>query len=191
VGRPAVFSNLATVDHIPHGKPGEFDGGWLAQSYIYEYFFVFGMQGTVPMWGSLIPTLIAAGSGADLQTVKTVGCFAGGISMIVTGTAQMTRWRRLYVPEWASHQINEDGIAFVIPGIVSMFAGFADLAVAAVLMVYGLAYATGQRVATTEPGLFPTPGASRAGSRGPTFAWRPTLGSDGAGGLVFGISGVF
>jgi hypothetical protein len=79
----------------------------------------------------------------------------------------------------------------VVPGIISMFAGFADLAVAAVLMVYGVAYATGQRVATTEPGLFPVPGASRAGRKGPTFAWRPTVGSDGAGGLVFGIAGVF
>ncbi len=191
VGRPPVMSNLVSADHIPHGKPGDFDGKWLAQSYIYEYFFVFGMQGTVPMWGSLIPTLIAAGTGADLQTVKTVGCFAGGISMIATGVANMTRWRRLYIPEWQSHQVNEDGIAFVVPGIVTMFAGFADLAVAAVLMVYGVAYATGQRTATTEPGLFPVPGAARAGSSRPTLAWRPTLGSDGAGGLVVGISGVF
>ena len=190
-GRPAVLSNLTFADHIPHGKPGDFDGKWLAQAYIYEYFFVFGLQGTVPMWGSLIPTLIAAGTGADLQTVKTVGCFAGGASLLVAGVTNLSRWQRLYVPEWQAHQVNENGIAFVIPGVISMFAGFADVAVATVVLIYGVLYATGTHAATTEPGLFPVPSALRGKRDRPALAWRPFVTGDPTGGISAGIAGVF
>ena len=192
VNRPAVLSTLVRVDHIPRGLLADLDGKWVAQSYIYEYLFVAGLQGTLPVWGSLLPTLIAAGSGADLQTVKTVGCFFGGGMLLATALVNISRWQRLYIPQWRAHQVDEAGAAYIVPGLVTMFAGFADAAVAAVLLTWGAAYATGQRAATTEPGLFPMPLASRQRARGLRIVdARPFVSGDGRGGLLAGFSGKF
>jgi len=125
-------------------------------AYVADYLYLTGVQGTVPVWGSLIPTLIVAGTGADLQRVKTVGSYAAGASMIVTGVFQLSRFSREYraqIEVFTADDSNGDRFWFVPPGVGTLAAGIADVAIGAVCVVGGSLQAAGVVRATPKEGL--------------------------------------
>ncbi len=185
--RTPVMSSLTTVDHIPRGTFADIPVEWGVRSYVGEYMFTVGLQAIVPSLGTMIPSAIAGASGVDLQTAKAVGCFSMALSFIPTGVTHLARWAGLYVPQWQLHQQDEQGIAYVIPGVISMALTFVNFGMGGVALVWGLLYATEWEMAGPEPGLFPMP----SGDEIPDSPPIPMITTDGNGGVLFGWQGVF
>ncbi|MCK6528869.1 hypothetical protein L6R50_15345 [Myxococcota bacterium] len=167
--------------HIPPGGPGEHPPGEVVPGYVGEYLFLAGVQGTLPSFGSTIPTVIAASTGADLRTVKTVGSFAASASMFATGIFQLNRFAIELKPQVDIFSAPGSGgarIYFVPAAVATLASGIADMAVATVFMVNGALLAAGAKDATGAPGLL---------AEAPPLPWfTPT-----PGGAAFGLDGRF
>jgi hypothetical protein len=158
--RPVVFGNFRFADHVPRlllDDVHDEDAGWIAQAFLSDYLFSIGLQGAIPGFAGGVAGSIVGDTGADLQTTKTVGCGVATATLIPTGIAHLVRWGKLFVPVWQAHKTDEMGFFYVITGIVPMAAGFADIAVGVVSLIHGILYGSGNLVATTEKGLFPSP----------------------------------
>ena len=194
-GLPQVGASFVTARHIPNydnGLPTEEEAAWVVKSYITESAFVFGIQGFVPSLGAAIPTHIAAATGADLQTVKAVLGISSLPAFLPAGIANLARFGQLYQPEWAIQQQSDDlvRIYHVVPGVISLAAGIADIAVGSVQFVAGLLYASGAIQASPhEQGLLPMPqmDEGRMSNTSANFYLAPTT----DGGMAFGIYGTF
>ncbi len=194
-GLPTVGASFRTARHIPI-RPNTLstgdEAGWVVKSYVTEYVFVFGIQGFVPSLGAAIPTHIAAATGADLQTVKAVLGISSLPAFMPAGIANLARFGQLYQPEWAQMQAADDDsrVFHIVPGVISLAAGIADIAVGAVQFVGGLLYATNTiQASPKEKGLLPMPQMQegRMSNTSAHFFFTPTP----DGGMAFGLAGTF
>jgi len=60
---PVVMSTLSSVQHIPDSGPDDIDAGVAVQGLVSELAFIYGLQTTVPVFASIIPSHIAAATG--------------------------------------------------------------------------------------------------------------------------------
>lgn len=127
----------------------------IAQAYVSEIFFDLGMQGVVPVFGSVVPSLVVAAAGKDLRTVKAVTGIAAAPSMIVTGVAHLNRFRSLYASRLAALENGAPEWLVIAPSVFSIGAGAADIAVGVVNGIFGVLYAAGVVAVDTSPGILP------------------------------------
>jgi len=187
---PAVLHAFSSLGHIPLSSP-EPEVGWVVQSYVSDIMFSYGTFMTIPSFGITVPTLVAASSGADLQTTKAVMGFSGAASYIPTGVFMIARFGRLFPPQWAQHQTSQDRWHHLGPGIFPLVMGIVDFAMGGLHGVFGVLYATGAHTARVdEKGLFAPATAGRRGLS--NQAWMmPTVTPTADGGLSFGVVGRF
>ena len=190
---PAVFSTLNSVNHLAYTKPDP-GAGPVVKGLAGEWMFQFGIHMTVPSLGTTIPTVIAAGLGDDIQTVKAVMGIASMPSFIVPGITMLSRFR-LFPPEFALLQgQTEDAYLHLAAGITNLAIGIVDVAVGVASGVVGILYAADViKASPTEPGLMPIPGGR--GGRLKNAAARvlivPIAAPMDDGGATLGILGIF
>ena len=159
-----------------------------------EYMFQFGVHITVPSLGGTIPTIIAASTGADIQTVKAVMGIASMPSFLVPGITLLSRFR-LFPPEFAKLQNQtEDAYLHMAAGVTNLAIGIIDVAVGGVTGVVGILYAADViKASPTEKGLLPVVGGR--GGRLKNAAARtiivPIAAPTADGGVAFGLVGIF
>lgn len=184
---PLELSTFDSSGHITT-TDGDPSIGPIVQAYIAEIMFDFGVQGVVPVFGTSVPTLIAANLGKDLQTVKAVMGFASVPSFLVPAFAHIRRFdtaQRHRLVDIPGH--NE--YLMIVPAAFSLAAGFADIAVAAIQGILGALYAGDVLVADVTPGLMP-PVQNRSRLRN-AVSVVPVVGSDAGGNLRLGVAGTF
>ncbi len=146
---------LGYITHIPPGMPEDVPARDAVRSLMGEGFLDAGLQGTLPIFGTTLPVLVAAQLGGDLRTVKTVGAFAGAASFIPTGVFHLERWRQIFLPQWEALSDGKERFFFFVPGIVSLGFGIADVAMGMALLVRGsMVAADAAPEPTTRPSLF-------------------------------------
>lgn len=155
----------------------------IAQAYVSEIFFDLGMQGVVPVFGSMVPSLVAATSGSDLRTVKAVTGLAAMPSLMVTGFAHLGRFQNNYATRLAALQGGAPEWLILAPSVISIASGVADIAVGAVQGVLGILYAAKVLEVDTTPGLMP-PTQNRAGLQNVRAAWLLVPTADGGASIA-------
>lgn len=113
-------------------------------------------------------------------------------AFLPAGIASLARFGQLYQPEWAIQQGSDDlvRIYHVVPGVISLATGIADIAIGSVQFVAGLLYATGAiQASPKEKGLLPMPQMQegRMSNASASFYLAPSP----DGGMAFGIYGTF
>lgn len=190
---PKVGAAFVSAGHIPYSGPTEPEAGDVVQGYVYEFVFLFGVQGFVPSIAGGVPGTIAAATGADLQTVKAVVGISSLPAFLPSGIVNLDRFSKLYAPEWQLQQANDDNIRLhhVVPGVASLASGIADIAIGTIQFAAGIAYAAGAiQASPKEKGLLPMPQMQegRMENQGTaTFFVAPSP----DGGVAFGLSGTF
>ncbi len=190
---PEVMSTMNSLNHLTYTDPDPGPGP-VVKGLVGEWMFQFGLHTTLPVFGSAIPTLIAAGTGADIQTTKAVMGIASMPSFLVPGITMLNRFR-LFPPEFALMDAGtEDTWLHVATGITNLAIGIVDVAMGTVSGVFGILYAADViKASPTEPGLFPVVGGR--GGRLKNAAARviviPMAAPTDNGGVTFGFVGVF
>ena len=115
--------------------------------------------------------------------MKTITCFSGFGTMLGNGIWLLDRWQAVFQPEWQINRADAtegERFHYLIPGVMTLGAGIADIAVAAVMAVHGVLYASRVIEADTRKGVFLMPDIQIRTSPGP-----------GPGGLIIGMNGEF
>lgn len=191
-GLAPVLSTLDSVAHIPYTKPKPTVESAVV-GMVGEYMFQYGVHITAPSFGQTIPTLIAAASGADIQTTKAVMGFAG-LSYLVPGIVHLSRFR-LFPPVYDLMDADDsiDAWLHVPAGITTVAIGAVDIGLATASTIMGVLYASGAvKASPTEKGLFPVIGG-RGGRLKNAEALRmvPTMGVGMDGRVTFGLVGTW
>lgn len=156
--------------------------------------FQFGLHTTLPALGAMVPTLIAAGTGADIQTVKAVLGIASMPSFLVPGITMLNRFR-LFPPEWQKlNDGTEDAWLHVAGGVTNLAIGVIDVAMGGVMGVLGVLYAANViKASPTEKGILPTPGGrgGRLENASAKVIIIPMATPNDDGGVTFGFAGIF
>ncbi len=180
---------FSSVAHIPKSTP---DPGaeWAVQAYVSDIMFSYGVHMFVPSLGMTVPTLIAASTGADVQTSKAVMGLASIPSFVPGGVAMVHRFHTLFRPVWDAHQLNSDSWHHFGPGLITLVIGVVDIAVGGVHGVLGVLYASGAVTARAdEKGLLPGATDGRRGLQNSASIVPMITPTDG--GLSFGVAGTF
>ena len=190
---PAVFSTLNSLNHLPYTSPDP-GAGPVAKGVAGELMFQFGIHMTVPSLGATIPTLIAAGTGNDIQTVKAVMGIASMPSFLVPGITMLNRFR-LFPPEFSKLQNQtEDAYLHMGAGIFNLAIGLVDVVVGGVTGVVGILYAADViKASPTERGLMPVVGGrgGRLKNAEARMLILPFAAPTDDGGGTVGIVGIF
>ncbi len=180
---------FSSVAHIPKSTP---DPGaeWAVQAYVSDIMFSYGVHIFVPSLGMTVPTLIAAATGADVQTSKAVMGLASIPSFVPGGVAMVHRFHTLFRPVWDANQVNADSWHHFAPGLITLVIGVVDIAIGGVQGVFGVLYATEAITARAdEKGLLPAATDGRRGLQNSASIIPMVTPTEE--GLSFGVAGTF
>jgi len=185
-----VFSTMNSVAHLPYTKPDPGPGP-VVKGLLGEYMFEYGVHITVPSFTVTIATVIAASTGADIQTVKAVMGLSS-LSYLVPGIAMVARFR-LFPPELALLQNQtEDAYLHLPAGITTLAIGGVDIAIGVLSGVVGVLYAANVITASpTEKGLLPEIGGRGGRRANSAFYLVPTVAPTLDGGVSLGLHGAW